>query len=301
MIGLINSIRKSMDNVEEKMCTKQDMEKFSTEIKAQVSQNAEDIKKLFSLRQEDKDSLQHRVQQVVEGVIGGELRDGLGLSASDRESYLKCRRSVRIWPVPPSETTTQAECRWFMRETLAIPREVIEGLLFEHVERVEQSRRSKIQHEVLIRFPTSQQRDIVQSYAVNLAKSDGKAGLRMEIPQYLEGVFKMMMEHSAFLSRNTPGGVKRSVKFDDIEMNLLIDIKLPQSEKWHRFSHHEIRDAVKNRQAIAKKKMPVSSDSEERKSILFTPASPGASSTWTTANETPVVPAEDESEEEEGS
>ena len=144
--------------------------------------------------------------------------------------------SIRFWPVTASREGLEADCRAFIENVLTVPELVTQGLEIELTKRIDQPKCSKIHEEVLIRFQTSQQRDIVQLYAVNLAKHNGRAGLRMEIPQFLEGVFKMLLEHAGILNQRFPG-VKRSVKFDDINWNLAIDIKLPHSTRWHRFTH----------------------------------------------------------------
>ena len=57
---------------------------------------------------------------------------------------------------------------------LVIPEQIVDVLDFESLERKEQSRRSRIKNEVLIRFDTIYTRDMVQSYATNLASTTVK-------------------------------------------------------------------------------------------------------------------------------
>ena len=68
-----------------------------------------------------------------------------------------------------------------MATALKIPASTIENMNFEKIEKINQLRRSKIHGEVLVRFPTSQGRDVIQSYAANLAECQGKGGIRMDI------------------------------------------------------------------------------------------------------------------------
>ena len=47
------------------------------------------------------------------------------------------------------------------------------GPITERVDKVQQARRSRIQDEVKVVFASSKERDLVQSYAANLAKHSG--------------------------------------------------------------------------------------------------------------------------------
>ena len=105
---------------------------------------------------------------------------------------------------------------------------------FEDLQRIDQARRSKVKKEVLIRFRNSQTRDLIQSYAPNLAAFDGTAGLRMEAPDFLRGLFRLFEAHGAAL-RAKYTSVKRSIRFDDVEMSLFMDVKL-RSTQWHRIT-----------------------------------------------------------------
>ena len=76
--------------------------------------------------------------------------------------YVASRKSVRLWPV--EETNLEEGCRAFLRKILCVPEETADALKFEHVERIQQARRSKIHHEVLmVRQPSIEARDLVQS------------------------------------------------------------------------------------------------------------------------------------------
>ena len=100
-------------------------------------------------------------------------------------------------------------------------------------------RRSKIKDKVLVRFSNSQERDVAQSYATNLADAGGEAGLRLEIPDYLRRLFRLYEAHAAAL-RAKYGDVRRAVRFDDINKSLYMDVKL-ESTDWHRISAEEMR------------------------------------------------------------
>ena len=59
---------------------------------------------------------------------------------------------------------------------------------------------SRIHNEVKVVFATSRERDLVQSYAVNLAKVKGREGIRMELPEHLHGLFEIFEGHGAILT-----------------------------------------------------------------------------------------------------
>ena len=46
--------------------------------------------------------------------------------------------------------------------------------------------------EVLVLFSKVETRDFVQTYASNLAKSEGKAGMRLDIPPLLRNDFQIL-------------------------------------------------------------------------------------------------------------
>ena len=92
------------------------------------------------------------------------------------------------------------------------------------------SRRSRVENEVLVRFVDVADRDVVQSYAPNLAKKEGRAGIRIEIPMHLRQASKLLDSHSAELKRMHPGA-KRYMKFDDITKNLALDVKLSERDE----------------------------------------------------------------------
>ena len=94
---------------------------------------------------------------------------------------------------------------------LEVPGQVTKALNIVQIEKVEQARRSRVQNKVKVVFATSRERDLVQSYAANLAKQGGRAGIRMEVPEHLRGLFKLFEAHGASLRKKFPG-LRRSIK-----------------------------------------------------------------------------------------
>ena len=131
-----------------------------------------------------------------------------------------------------------------MENVLEVPSQVAKALNIVLIEKVEQARRSRIQNEVKVVFATSRERDLVQSYAANLAKQGGKAGIRMEVPEHTRGLFKLFEAHGASLRGKFPG-LKRSIKFEDTSQSLCMDVRMPGKQKWHRISGIEMREIAR--------------------------------------------------------
>ena len=216
------------------------------ELKRGIDRNSQRIDRLFEMRKEDDKLLERKVENIIEKKIVGNVIMGPGATAttpSENETqYIKCRRSVLIWPVVTGEGE-EAGARNFLKQILGIPPNVCNSLKIELATKKTQTRRSKIHDEVLVRFETSHYRDVVQSYASNLSSAGGNAGLRMEIPDHLRGIFRLFEAHAAALKAKF-GTVKRS-----ISSSLVMDVKLDNTE-WHRISADEIVEISKRRRAV---------------------------------------------------
>ena len=79
-------------------------------------------------------------------------------------------------------------------------------------------------------------RDRIASYARNLSpfSSGGKptAGLRLDVPTHLKGVYKALMQYGYALKVKHGDGLKRNVRFDDMEQTMCMDVKFPKESKW---------------------------------------------------------------------
>ena len=215
------------------------------DVKERVHVNSHNIERLFELRKTDHDNILKKVEQIVDtkvtshnGQPGGSSEK---LRAEHELQFLLSRRSIRVWPV--SEVNDlEMSVRALMKRYLKIPAHIADGLDIEETKRVIQPRRSKISKEVLVRFSSSQSRDVAQSYAANLADFTGTAGLRLDVPDYLRGLFRKFESHGAAL-RSKYGAVKRSIRFDDENRSLFMDVKL-ENTQWHRLSALDMKSTV---------------------------------------------------------
>lgn len=90
--------------------------------------------------------------------------------------------------------------------------------------------RSKIRDEVIVEFPTSEIRDFVKSTGYKLMSV--QAGIRIEVPNFLKSDFHVFQNLSSRM-KQSHGGAKRSIKFDDDVQGLMLDIQLP-GQNWQR-------------------------------------------------------------------
>ena len=168
------------------------------------------------------------------------IRAGSGKMTAQKEAlYLQARRIVLIWPVQTGGDLETAS-RDFLSQILGVPVTLSRAIKIEHVERKQQARRSKIHDEVAIRFESTRDRDAIQSYAVNLATAGGNAGVRLDVPDYLRGLFRRFEAHAAALKEKYDV-VKRAIRFDDTNHCLYMDVKLPHTN-WQRITAEEIEE-----------------------------------------------------------
>ena len=276
ILDAIKGVSASVASMEARMSnfsTKADLNSMVDEIKdvkEKVVVNSLNIEKLFDMRRSDREGILKKVEEIVDNKITVEAAMGASRTASyeaEKEAkYLLCRRSLRVWPI--SEVgELDVGVRTFLKRYLKIPTSMADNMSFEHLERVAQPRRSKVHKEVLIRFLNTQTRDTVQSFAPNLAEAAGTACLRMEIPDFLRGLFRTFEMHAAAL-RAKYGQVKRSIRFDDAGMSLVMDVKL-ENTQWHRINADEVRAAEKRSEQNGPAATNDPSQAKEKRKILL--------------------------------
>lgn len=274
ILEAINSIKTGMAAVQNqlKLCaTSKDLDKLVTEIrdvKSGVQTNNDRIEKLFELRKKDQASLTEQVEGIVDKKLSLHTKGSSGLEDDRRTQYQRCRRSIRMWPVDQTGSKEEG-VRRFMRTYLSMPEQMVDNTKFEAIEQIQQPRRSKISGEVLVRFLNAQTRDSVQSYAISLAKFPGKAGLRLELPDHLRSLFRQFEAHGADL-RAAHGAVKRSIRFDDENESLHMDVKL-ESTQWHRISQEDMAEISARKKNEKMKQNSSSGCNKERQRILMLP------------------------------
>lgn len=129
-------------------------------------------------------------------------------------------------------------------------------------------RKPKYDKEVVVTFDTVEARDYVKSLAPNLAKYQDQAGMRLQVPDHLQKLFRALMNLSYDLKKKNPG-LKHSVKFDDYEQSLYMDVQLKKDGPWRRIGQEQALKA--NTMRHRKGNGPESLEGDELSTLLGTP------------------------------
>ena len=197
-------------------------------------------------------------------------------------AYMRARRSFRIWPVrKAADESDEVAVKKFFQKYMAVPVTLLNTINIDTIRKaIEQPARSKIRDEMIVTFAEREERDTIKSYARELAKANGQAGLRLDLPDYLKGHHKILEEHAYAMIELYGKEVKRNIKFDDRADDLMMDIKLPMSNKWHNITMRQAVEArrmkeEKDIQAIKSAGIDRTIDKEKSRALALT-ASPGA-------------------------
>lgn len=152
--------------------------------------------------------------------------------------YLKARRSIRVWPVKGlSETELWKGAGDFIHSTLNIHEDDMSPDDIESVSALPDSKFpvGNLRSEILITFFCPRKRDLTLSNASNLAtyvdaSVKPTAGIRLEVPEELDGTFRLLSSFKTRLRARHRVGTKRHIKFDEEEASMFINIKLPGDE-----------------------------------------------------------------------
>ena len=170
------------------------------------------------------------------------------------DRYWQARRTLRLWPIKgSSEQDLWNNTRDFIFDMLMVDQNAIRKEDIISVRRVIRAARPagrrrnghnppQVWDEVSVSFASVQDRDMIWSHAHNLANQvndEGKplAGVRLEIPDALNGVFRDLQWYGHHLRGTHGPGLKRQIKFDDTDKTLYMDVKLPDADEWLYVDH----------------------------------------------------------------
>ena len=192
--------------------------------------------------------------------------------------YFRARRSIKIWPVIREEgEELEMAVRRFFAIKMGVPPAMARDVNIDTLRHISQPKKSRVQNEILVTFAEQEERDNIHSYANGLAKSGGAAGLRIDVPPMLKQSFRLLDEHGMTMVNIYGKGVKRSIKFDDRNRDLMMDIKLPTSDVWHNITVEQAKEARKVRvesdlrslRAIGAKTIQPSIGEERAKALML--------------------------------
>ena len=72
--------------------------------------------------------------------------------------------------------------------------------------------------------------------------------MRLELTDSLKGSYRILEEHGLAVRELYGKDTKRNIKFDDHNRDLMVDIKLPGSVKWHNVTIDQARSAKRMRE-----------------------------------------------------
>ena len=162
------------------------------------------------------------------------------------ENYWTCRRSLRIRPVGAGNDMSVLKA--YLRDCLKISDQSIETLGLDRttVERVPFGPKSRHQKEMIVRFPTTEARDVVKASARNLASLGPDYGVRLEVPNHLKSAMQALSTVSFDIKQKHPG-VRRNLLFDDSTQELVLDFCVAEGEAWRRVSSRQAKQARSRR------------------------------------------------------
>lgn len=196
------------------------------------------------------------------------------LTPKNEETYWHYRKSLSIWPVPGDDAS--AGIRLFLIQKLRFTEEQVRDLGRVLVKRLREPT-AKARREVFCTFETKETRDLVKASSKHLA-GDREAGLRPQFPGFLVDTFRIF-ESIGYHLRSADPDIRRSVKYDDAAMDLVMDVKI--GDEWKRIRPSEAKKTLEDNPQIRRGPTELTSQSISdilKKSSGRTPAT-GANAT----------------------
>ena len=174
--------------------------------------------------------------------------------SQEERHYWWSRRAVRVWPV----SGTSSQQLWvgtgeFFFKNLLIPEHHLSEDSVESVRRIYPAKHrnrpgsaGRVRDEVRVLFKDVETRDMVYSYASNLADKRETAGMRLEVPSHLLGQFKTLERYGRHLKTAHGPAVKWHIRFDDSELAMFLNIKLSDQDQWTKIDFVSARDEVRS-------------------------------------------------------
>ena len=229
---------------------------------SEVNKNKDDIEKMSSqirdLKKKSGGVDEQKVERMIERAVERKLADSnlkpdsidtahrpTGDSDVQRQ-YWFARKCVRCWPIrgdTPGELA--AAVGNFFGDKLGIAPSSIREDDIQEIRRLvprtrphrDSNRSQPIRDEVLVVLKEVQTRDMVFKHASNLTAwregdKPNAIGIRLQIPTSLLGKFNTLNQHGFDLKRKYGHGLKRHIRFNDAELDLVMDVQLPNTTNW---------------------------------------------------------------------
>ena len=170
---------------------------------------------------------------------------------NENSGYWEARRKLWISPIRGPDSDLWKNTGNFLFQKLLVRKDDVTEKSVVAVTRVPRGKRvTRIQDEVVVTFCDVQTRDMVARHATNLGRLNGTGDLsnvRLEIPDSLTGVFRTLEQHAHEIRNEFGKGLKRRIKFDDVEQTLFMDICLPNEVEWMRVDYEFAQEETKHK------------------------------------------------------
>ena len=297
LMKVMNGLTNKFDS----LATKADLKRMETEIRQKQAeeskkqaQNTQNNARSIERNARELNKLREDIPAIVQKAIEEQVMDNTKSSTAQAAAFRKeararryaiARRSFRIWPVDDDgRGGLEAAIRQFFIRRMGVPEDYANNVVLDTIKPTYPSPKSKIQKEYLVTFAEIESRDAIKGYANGLAESKGQAGLRLDIPEYLKGNFRILEEHANGIRSLYGENVKRNIKFDDINQDLMLDIKLPTSSTWHNITMAVAQEAkaIRDKRDVESLRMAGSTrtnaiTNDRAKALMLSLGSPGAS------------------------
>ena len=257
----INELKKKMNNIQQEQ--KETIEKtvaasVTREIqKVKIPEIPNHINQQLDKMSKELDKL--RAVQTVQSMANNQRealqtsRPSFGSGESDERQYWEARRKLRCSPIGgPGCSDLLADTHHFLSQILAIPEGELHDSAVSEVRRVPGRKRGFNMNEAIITFDSVQTRDCVASYASNLSEYRGgdnsrRANLRLEIPDFLCGAFRVLERCAHNLKAANPSFFRRSIKYDDVNLSLVLDYCVEEGGNWSRIDYAEAAEMTRGK------------------------------------------------------
>ena len=227
-----------MDRVEGRMLgLEQRMDKGDDEFEAKVIRIIENQRSSQSRPQLGTDPMIAAAFANDPGALGLGRSVPQGRTDRQEQQFYEHRRSLRLWPVEGADPV--AGFGVFLWEKLKLDEEFCSSIGNVAV-RQYRDPRSKAKNEVIALFENSEVADAIRGSSSNLAGMGFRAGIRLHVPGHLMTNFKLL-ENLGYQMRAVDSNVRRVIKFDDQNLDMMMDVKM--GDRWRRVRPPEAKAA----------------------------------------------------------
>ena len=215
-------------------------------IDTRIHKVTEDVEKLGERVKKQEVELPALVDKTVKDQLSGveerlrKLENGTTTNPREirkMEDYWQARRSLRMSPI---RGDLKEEIKKFIVDRLRLDGGLLDSLERDAIRTLPARPNDRIKDEVVIKFASVKDRDLVKAAGFKLAGTEGS--MRLELPSHLLGQHRTLNRAAADLRKAKPG-TKTYVKFEDESQSLVMDYRL-EGGGWHRLRPEQAREAL---------------------------------------------------------